>query len=255
MPIVVNGVELTDVELMHELPRHGDAGNPQRRAITALVLRRLMLDEAQRLGLSAPAGSYGDDHDEAVIGALLESQASVPTPDAAACRRHYDAHPERFTVGELVEADHILFQVTPHVDLHRLREQAESVLATVLADPSCFAELARTWSNCPSGALGGSLGQLGRGDTVPEFERAIFGPPAGSVVPRLVQTRHGLHIVRIGRRVAGRLLPYEQVAAGIAHALAAAARDTAWRQYARMLVGRARIEGIELEGADGLLVQ
>ncbi|MBV7485170.1 peptidylprolyl isomerase [Bordetella sp. BOR01] len=248
MPVIVNGVELSDADLEQELPYHGDAANPQRRAITALVLRRVMLDEARRLRVSGAS-------DAAIIDALLDTHATSPEPDDAACRRHYDTHPERFTVGELVEVDHILFQVTPQVDLQRLRERAEAVLQEVQAQPTRFAELARALSNCPSAAVGGSLGRLGRGDTVPEFERAVFGPPAGAVLPRLVETRHGLHIVRVARHVAGRLLPYSQVAPRIAQALAAASRDTAWRQYARMLVGRARIEGIELEGADGLLVQ
>jgi len=248
MPVIVNGVELSDADLEQELPHHADAANPQRRAITALVLRRVMLDEARRLGLHA-------DGDEAAIQALLDTQARAPEPDAATCRRHYDAHPDRFVVGERVEADHILFQVTPQVDLDRLRAHAETVLQEVLADPACFAQRARELSNCPSAAVGGSLGQLGRGDTVPEFERAVFGPAAGTVLPRLVETRHGLHIVRVARHVAGRRLPYEQVADRIAQALAAASRDTAWRQYLRMLVGRARIEGIELEGTAGALVQ
>ncbi|HYG41566.1 MAG TPA: peptidylprolyl isomerase [Bordetella sp.] len=248
MPVIVNGVELSDADLQQELPRHGDAANPQRRAITALVLRQVMLDEARRLGLPG-------DSDTAIIDALLDTQATSPEPDDQACRRHYDTHPERFTVGELVEVDHILFQVTPQVDLPRLRERAEAVLQRARAEPGRFAELACALSNCPSASVGGSLGQLGRGDTVPEFERAVFGPPAGTVLPRLVETRHGLHIVRVARHVAGRLLPYPQVAPRIAQALTAASRDTAWRQYARMLVGRARIEGIELEGADGHLVQ
>src|SRR5690606_39793984 len=60
MPVIVNGVELTDAELERELPHHADADNPQRRAMTALVLRRVLLDEAQRLGLAA------EDEDAAI---------------------------------------------------------------------------------------------------------------------------------------------------------------------------------------------
>lgn len=48
MPVIVNGVELNDADLERELPRHADAGNPMRSAITALVLRRVLLDEAGR---------------------------------------------------------------------------------------------------------------------------------------------------------------------------------------------------------------
>ncbi|QNM95151.1 peptidylprolyl isomerase [Chitinimonas koreensis] len=248
MPVIVNGVELSDADMERELPGHRDAPNPLRRAATALVLRRVLLDEAHRLGLPA-AG------EEAAIAALLAAEAPVPLPDEETCRRHYRQHPEHFTVGELVEAGHILFQVTLRVPLAALRALAERTLAELLAEPERFEERARALSNCPSGELGGNLGQLGRGDTVPEFERVLFAMQPGQILPRLLETRFGLHIVRTGRRAEGRLLPYERVAETIAAALHQASQDTAWRQYLQLLVGRARIEGIELEGAESLLVQ
>ncbi|WP_241053066.1 peptidylprolyl isomerase [Achromobacter xylosoxidans] len=243
MPVTVNGVELTDADMEQELPLHADAPNPMRAATTALVLRRVLLDEAARQGLD-PASE--DD----AIGALLARHAPAPEADEAACRRYYQANPQRFIVGELIEADHILFQVTPGVNLDMLRAHASAVLADLLADPSAFAEVARRQSNCPSAAVGGNLGQLGRGDTVPEFEKAVFALPAGGLLPQVLETRHGLHIVRVTRRIEGRLLPFEQVHESIASALAAASRDTAWRQYARLLVERADVRGIDLGGAE-----
>ncbi len=101
---------------------------------------------------------------------------------------------------------HILFQVTERVDLERLRERAQATLDDVLRadDPDAhFASSARGLSNCPSGAAGGSLGEIGRGDTVPEFERAVFATPANSFCPTLVETRFGFHIVRVFRKAAG----------------------------------------------------
>lgn len=243
MPVTVNGVELTDADMEQELPLHADAPNPMRAATTALVLRRVLLDEAARQGLD-PASE--DD----AIGTLLARHAPAPEADEAACRRYYQANPQRFIVGELIEADHILFQVTPGVNLDMLRAHASAVLADLLADPSTFAEVARRQSNCPSAAVGGNLGQLGRGDTVPEFEKAVFALPAGGLLPQVLETRHGLHVVRVTRRIEGRLLPFEQVHESIASALTAASRDTAWRQYARLLVERADVQGIDLGGAE-----
>ncbi|MFY3134053.1 peptidylprolyl isomerase [Achromobacter ruhlandii] len=243
MPVTINGVELTDADMEQELPLHADAPNPMRAATTALVLRRVLRDEATRQGLDLAS-------EDDAIGVLLERQAPAPEADEAACRRYYQANPQRFIVGELIEADHILFQVTPGVNLDLLRAHAGAVLADLLADPSGFAEVARRQSNCPSAAVGGNLGQLGRGDTVPEFEKAVFSLPAGGLLPQVLETRHGLHIVRVTRRIEGRLLPFEQVRESIASALAAASRDTAWRQYARLLVERADVRGIDLGGAE-----
>ncbi len=252
MPVIVNGVELNDAELEKELPLHADAANPMRAAITALVLRRVLLDEAVRVGLASGSRPEPDPaQEDDVIGALLARQAAAPQADEAACLRYYQSNPQRFMVGELVEADHILFQVTPGVNLDMLRAHASAVLADLLADPSGFAEVARRQSNCPSAAVGGNLGQLGRGDTVPEFEKAVFALPAGGLLPQVLQTRHGLHIVRVTRRVEGWLLPFERVRDEIAAALSALSRDTAWRQYAKLLVERADVRGIDLGGAEG----
>ncbi|WP_144657520.1 peptidylprolyl isomerase [Achromobacter dolens] len=243
MPVTINGVELTDADMEQELPLHADAPNPMRAAATALVLRRVLRDEAARQGLDLAS-------EDDAIGVLLERHAPAPEADEAACRRYYQANPQRFIVGELIEADHILFQVTPGVNLDLLRAHASAVLADLLADPSGFAEVARRQSNCPSATVGGNLGQLGRGDTVPEFEKAVFSLPAGGLLPQVLETRHGLHIVRVTRRIEGRLLPFEQVRESIASALAAASRDTAWRQYARLLVDRADVRGIDLGAAE-----
>lgn len=243
MPVTINGVELTDADMEQELPLHADAPNPMRAATTALVLRRVLRNEAARQGLDLAS-------EDDAIGVLLERHAPAPEADEAACRRYYQANPQRFVVGELIEADHILFQVTPGVNLDLLRAHAGAVLADLLADPSGFAEVARRQSNCPSAAVGGNLGQLGRGDTVPEFEKAVFSLPAGGLLPQVLETRHGLHIVRVTRRIEGRLLPFEQVRESIASALAAASRDTAWRQYARLLLDRADVRGIDLGAAE-----
>jgi peptidyl-prolyl cis-trans isomerase C len=247
MPVIVNGYELSDADMEKELPDHQDAPDPLHSAMTALVLRRVLLDEGQALGL---AGA-----EEEVIEALLAREVKVPEPAPEECLRQYQAHPEHFTVGELVEASHILLQVTPSVDLNSLRKHADALLEQLQAEPGRFAEFAKANSNCPSSEVGGSLGQVGRGDTVPEFEKALFGAPENSILPRPVETRFGLHLIALGRKAAGRLLPFDEVAARIADAMRRASGDHAMRQYLQLLVGKAKISGIDLAGADTPLVQ
>ena len=67
----------------------------------------------------------------------------VPEPDEASCRRHHAAHLAQYAVGERVQARHILFAVTPGVDVTLLRGRAEQVLLDVRADPRRFAEAAK----------------------------------------------------------------------------------------------------------------
>ncbi|AJG19165.1 peptidylprolyl isomerase [Cupriavidus basilensis] len=248
MPVLVNGVELEDAEIERELAHHSGSPEPTRHAVVALILRHLVRAQARRLGLP-------DSDDEALTQALLEREVGLPEPDEASCRRHYDHHLEHFREGEWVEAEHILFQVTPRVPLDALRATAEATLAQVQADPPAFAGLAIARSNCPTGAGGGRLGRVLRGETAPEFERAIFAARHPGVLARLVETRYGLHVVRVVARCEGVQLPFDAVRQSIARALAAAARDRAWKQYASLLIGGASIEGIDLGGAETPLVQ
>jgi peptidyl-prolyl cis-trans isomerase C len=248
MGLSVNGVDITDAAIEAELPHHGQAANPLKQTVHELVLRELLRQEARRLQMP------GAD-DEARIEALLAAEVSVPAPDEAACRRYYQQQLARFTSGELVEVKHILFQVTPSVPLDLLRGTGEAILAELQAHPDRFAELARTYSNCPSGAVGGSLGQVGRGQCVPEFEEPVFRMRAGELGTRLLETRFGLHIVQVERRIEGNAVPFEAVHAQVADELQRQSWHRALHQYLRILAGRANIEGVELEGAATPLVQ
>src|SRR6187402_2539544 len=107
MAVTVNGTELTDQEIERELPANADTPDAHQAALTAAVLRRVLLDEAAHLKL-APAGS-----DEQLIEALLDHQlagSAAPTHDE--CKRHYLADQERWRVNERARVSHILFQVT-----------------------------------------------------------------------------------------------------------------------------------------------
>ena len=248
MGISVNGVDITDEAIEQELPHHQAAVNPLKQSVHELVLRKVLLDEAARLDIS------GAD-DDARIEALFAQEVAVPEADLEACATFYRNQPQRFSSGAMVEARHILFQVTPDVPLELLRETGVAVLAELRVHPERFAELAREYSNCSSGALGGSLGQLSQGQTVPEFDNLLFRLAPGELAAHLLETRFGLHIVQVLRRIEGVALPFDAVHAQIADRLKRAAWQRALHQYLQILVGRADIEGVTLEGADSPLVQ
>lgn len=248
MGIAVNDVEITDRAIGLELPYHQNGDNPLKETVHELVLRAVLLQEADRLAIA------GAD-DDARIEALFAQEVRVPDADEAACEAFYRNRRELFSSGEMVEARHILFQVTPTVTIELLRETGEAMLAELRVRPERFAELARQYSNCPSGAVGGNLGQLTRGQTVPEFERTVFRLAQGELANRLLETRFGLHIVQVLRRIEGKQLPFEAVKARIAEMLTRQAWQRAVHQYLRILVGKADIQGVTLEGAESPLVQ
>ncbi len=251
MSITVNDVEITDTDIEQELPHHTHSPHPIRAAAEALVMRQALLAATRQAGFIA----HNPNEEDAIIDRLLAQEVSVPTPTEEECRRYYNHHLENFRMGDLVAVSHILFQVTPTVPLDALRIKAQEILKQVLKTPERFAELAHVYSNCSSSELGGSLGQLARGQTVPEFERKIFSLPPNQVAPRLIETRFGLHIVRIEQRIEGYTLPFEQMRDKLAAYLTERARLAGLKQYLKILLGRVSIDGIDLEGASTPLVQ
>ena len=193
------------------------------------------------------------------IQKLLDREIAVPEPSEADCRRHHAAHAGSYRAGERVHARHILFAITTGMDVAALRRRAEIALLDVRChdgkSAGVFASAARELSNCPSAADGGDLGWLRAGDCAPEFARELFGRSEVGVLPRLVHSRFGLHVVEVLERRPGQPRPYEEVREAVALSLKQQAYVTALRQYLSLLAGAADVRGIDLEAADTPLVR
>jgi peptidyl-prolyl cis-trans isomerase C len=216
--------------------------------------RELLRQRAVAIGVLDAAATDEGATDRA-IEELLAREVLTPAPTDEECRRYYDGHPREFESGDLVHARHILFQVTPSAPVPEIRARAEETLNALLREPERFAAVAAEMSNCPSGQHGGNLGQIGRGDTAPEFEKAIFRLGPTGLMRGLVKTRYGFHIVAIDQRIPGKRLPFDMARDEIANRLRAAVEEKALRQYISLLAGKADIQGADLNGTQIPLVQ
>jgi peptidyl-prolyl cis-trans isomerase C len=225
----------------------------------------LLRQAAIRRGLLPASDASGNDgvlSEDAsnAIEALLEQSLAIPEPSEEACRRHHAAHQTTYSTGERVNVRHILFAVTQGVDVVALRNRAETTLLDVRchdgsqADET-FTRAAGTLSNCPSGADGGNLGWLTASDCAPEFAKELFGHVEVGVLPRLVHSRFGLHVVEVLAREPGIEQPYEAVRGAVAMSLRQTTYVTALRQFLSVLAGEAEIEGVDIEAAETPLVQ
>lgn len=231
----------------------------RQRACTELLRQAAQCAGLLAAGDTASADGVISEAAAAAIDTLLEQNLKVPEPAAEACRRHYEAHKGSYRTGQRVRARHILFAVTPGVDVAALRKRAEPVFLDVRCHDGqgadAFAEAARKWSNCPSGEHGGDLGWLTSTDCAPEFARELFGHIEVGVLPRLVHSRFGLHVVEVLEREAGVAQSFESVQGAVAMALRQQSFVTALRQYLSLLAGAATVEGVDLDAADTPLVQ
>lgn len=194
------------------------------------------------------------------IETLLEQTLSIQEPSDEACQRHYDAHKSLYSTGERVNMRHILFAVTPGVNVTALRGRAEEALLEVRCHDgseaaAVFTRVARALSNCPSGAEGGDLGWLTRSECAPEFAKEIFGHAEVGVLPRLVHSRFGLHVVEVLERHPGTERAFESVREAATVTLRQKAFATALRQYLHLLTEKAVIEGVDMQTTETPLAQ
>jgi peptidyl-prolyl cis-trans isomerase C len=261
--VVIGGIEIPAAAIAVEVQNHpaADAESAWHEAAEALAIRQLLLAEADRRGIDpgerCDAKGRALATDDARIDALLEQQVIVPRATEDEARRFYDRHRARFASETLVEAEHILFSADPADELGYSLAVGDARMAirAVKASPAAFAEWARTKSACPSREQGGNLGQIGRGQTVTEFEQALFTLCEGELYSEPVRTRFGVHVIRAGRRVEGQQLPFEAVSATIGDYLEEASTRKAMAQYLSILASQTTIEGVTLPIAEGPLVQ
>lgn len=250
-PILVNDVAIPEAAVLAEMQYH-PAATPdaaQQEAATALVVRELMLQRAESLGL--------DRNAEDILEQLIRQDVNLPEPDAATCLRYYEANRSRFRSPTLYEARHILIAAAPDDGNARdaARAKATQVIACLQKQPDAFADLAATHSACSSKGNGGHLGQFASGTTVSEFETFLDNLEPGQLSPVPVPTRYGFHVLQLIAREPGRELPFEAVRQQIADYLSESVFRNAVRQYVSLLAAEARISGVAIDAATSPLVQ
>jgi len=253
--ITVDGTPIPETDILQEAQHH-PSENPGRAlhaAAEALVVRQLLLNEAEKLGIAFDhdtGNEDGETPEEAVIGQLLDKVVSVPKASEAECWRFYENNKDRFSSPPLYEVRHILLsESAAHPDRRQVAlGKAKALCDELSVDPSKFGEFAKAYSDCPSAAQGGNLGQVQPGSTVAEFEKALEEMTVGMVAASPVETRYGYHVIALDRAVAPAPLPFSAVHEKITAWLEAQAWSRAMAQYVAILAGKAKICGISLNG-------
>ena len=251
----INGIAL------HSPGQRPDESVLRERAYSELLRQHAVMKHLlpRHQALSAP--ELGDAERQ-VIEAMVDDEVRSPQPNEDECERYYEANPSQFTVGQALHVRHILFAVTPGVNVQALAVHAERALLELTPKdvaPGRFAQLAAELSNCPTSPQGGDLGWIGPDDCAPELANELFhqkhAQSGTGVHPRLIHSRFGFHIIEVLDRRAGKQPAYGEVRERIAALLGMQSRARALHQYMSLLVGEALVEGIELEGAESPLVQ
>ena len=252
----VNGVEIAPEAIAEEIQHHPapDAETAWIEAARALAVRELLLQEARRCGLTAQpstdeAGRAEIDED-ALVRILLEGEVAPAKPGETECLRYYEANLNRFRTPDLFEAAHILIEPegADEQAWASALERAHQIIREIGDGAAAFAAAARAHSGCASAQQDGSLGQIRRGELVPEVQAGLEALADGTTAQEPVRSRFGWHILRLHRRIPGRAMTFEIVRDRIADMLEARSWSIEAVRYVVRLAASNTIEGVRIEG-------
>lgn len=240
----VNGIEIPEADLANELQYHQNANFDVvvQQASQALIIRKLLLNEAASKGLD-----ISKDSEEEALQKLIAENVSYNDPTKEDCLRYFKNNPAKFITEPLMEVDHILLAAAKD-DLPArevAKNNAKDIIAQLKKDPMLLPVLAKQYSACPSKATGGSLGQISKGQTVPEFERQLNLLPQG-LADKGIESRYGVHVVNVARKIEGKPLEYSMVEDKVKGYLIHRVSHLAIQAFIQGLVEKSEIEGVKM---------
>jgi peptidyl-prolyl cis-trans isomerase D len=169
---------------------------------------------------------------------------------------YYDQHRDQYRVAEQVKVSHILIK-TPlagpdgKIDdkgVAAAQGRAQDLLKQIKGGAN-FEELAKKYSEDPGSAkVGGSLGWIGKGRTVPEFEKAAFSLPKGQISD-LVKSSYGFHIIRVDDKQDAHMKTLDEVKAEIEPVLKQQKAQEMVQKQAEDLLQQAKTQGLDAAAA------
>ena len=208
----VGNTVITEADVMETIaalgPRGAGYNSPEgkKAVLEQIIAKNLFLNEAKANFYEADSRFIADlakVKDEMLANFAIEKALSAVTVTTQEVREFYDEHKDEFVAPETVTASHILVE-----DEDKIRE----IAADIAAGKITFEDAAAQFSTCPSGKQGGSLGEFGRGQMVPEFEEAAFAMSVGEI-SEPVKTQFGFHLIKLEAKSEAENLTFEQVEA------------------------------------------
>lgn len=209
----VGPLTITDTEVEEFLAGLGQKGqsynNPEGRRVILeqLIGNKLLLLDAKRNLLEAEPefkAELSRLKDNLLVSFAANKALSCVTVSDKEAEEYYNANESQFLTPETVNASHVLVAT---------EDEASTLLAKIKAGEMTFEEAAEKFSTCPSGKNGGSLGDFGRGQMVPEFDSAVFSMQVGEISDTPVKTQFGYHLIKLNSKNEPSKMPFDQIKA------------------------------------------
>lgn len=126
-------------------------------------------------------------------------------------RERYNREKERYRLPERARLREIVI-VKPENEAAAAdaQKRAAEIVAQVRAEGADFAKIASTVSEAGTKEQGGDLGEVERGELLPNLDEAVFNATSGAIIGP-VETRAGWHILKIEQRLPSEVPAFESV--------------------------------------------
>jgi parvulin-like peptidyl-prolyl isomerase len=126
-------------------------------------------------------------------------------------RERYDREKERYRLPERARLREIVILRPENEALvEAARNKAKDVVDQGRAPGADFAKLASSVSEAGTRDKGGDLGEVVRGELLPDLDAAVFNATAGAVIGP-IETRSGWHIIKVEQRLPSEVPAFESV--------------------------------------------
>ena len=230
----VNGKPITDADVTQFILGLGQRGqayqSPEGRAaiLEELIAQQLFLAEAKK-NLFEYEESFKSElarvKERLLINYAMEKALAKITVSDDEVKKYYDENADKLVSGETVNASHILVSD---------EDTAKEILAKIEAGEITFEDAAREYSSCPSAQEGGSLGDFGRGQMVPEFDEACFTMEIGEMRGPIA-TQFGYHLIRLNGKTEAKAIPFAEIKDRLREQLVAEKQQKTYRSKVNQL--------------------
>jgi EpsD family peptidyl-prolyl cis-trans isomerase len=243
---VINGETVTVEKLDHmynnlntQMRKNYDSNGGKGALLENYIRKRLLIQEAIKSGFNKrPEVLEALDavKESALFDRYVRDVVAAPIVSDDDVKTFYTEHPDEFATAEKLHVRHIVIAVTDvgpgaktaEEALNRIGKVAieirgqDAASAQSTTDPvtlarlrlAHFADAAKKYSEDGSGASGGDLGWIVKGQTDPDFEKAAWDMKTG-VLSGIIKSKFGYHLILVEGRQARGTEPFDSVRSSI----------------------------------------
>ena len=201
LEVELDGFKFTNYDIAGKVLRNLFTTQGNKEAAEQMAMKSV--EQEVKIAKAAQERGIETDTDQPVSTQLYDLRSKLMDKirdeykiDERELENYFEEKKLAYDIMPSASANIALFKIQPtEADKEAKKEEAKKLLSTLT--PETFAEVAKLYSEGPSGPNGGDLGWFGKGQMVAPFEEAAFNTEAGSIHGDVVETQFGYHLIYV----------------------------------------------------------